>query len=209
MIDYNNLSKVEVQINDIKYILLVAKSDEEKEYGLQGVSDLEGGGMLFDYSDSEEKELSFWMHDTTIPLDIIFVSEDDEVLKVIQGEPESDELLTCVAPGKHYIKYVIELNANSGVQKGDDVEFDEFDEDSHPELEPNKMYIIGSDGEIQAELMGGERIFSRISTRKMLRAAKKAYVSKLDKDYKKLGKIVFNELTAQDNRDPEYVEGRN
>lgn len=148
------------------------------------------------------------MKDTTIPLDIIFVSEEDEVIDVLNGTPESELLLTCKAPGKHYIKYVIELNAKSEVKKGDDVEFDSFDESAYPNLEPNKMYVIGSDGEIQAELEGGERIFSRISTRKILAAAKRAFVSKLDKDYKKLGKIVFTELSAQDSRDPEYVESR-
>lgn len=199
-----------VSINNITYNLLIAKSEEEKETGLMNVEEMDDTeGMLFDYSDESPKELSFWMKDTTIPLDIIFVSEDDDVLKVIKGEPESEDLLTCTASGKHTIKYVIELNQNSGVKKGDDVEFEEFDESAHPELEPNKMYVIGSDGEIQAELEGGERIFSRISTRKILKAAKKAYLSKQDKDYKKLGKIVFNELSAQDNRDPQYVESRN
>jgi len=148
------------------------------------------------------------MKNTTIPLDIIFVSDQDEVIKVMQGVPESEDLLTCESKS-HPIKYVIELNSNSGIKKGDDIDFEEFVESDHPELEPNKMYVIGSDGEIQAELSGGERIFSRISTRKILTAAKKAYLSKQDKDYKKLGKIVFAELSAQDSRDPEYVESRN
>ena len=33
-----------------------------------------------------------------------------------------------------------------------------------------------------------------------------AYVSKEDKDYKSLGRYIFKEMDAQDNRDPEYVE---
>lgn len=147
------------------------------------------------------------MKDTTIPLDIIFISDEDEVLDVKSGEPESEEYLTCKA-GKHLITGVIELNANSGIKKGDDVDFEDFDESDHPELEPNKMYVIGSDGVPQAELSGGERIFSRVITRKMLKAAKKAFLSKQDKDYKKLGKLVFEELTAQDNRKPQYVESK-
>jgi len=55
------------------------------------------------------------------------------------------------------------------------------------------------------ELDGGERIFSRKSTRVIIKKAKKAYVSQLDKDYKALGKYVFKELNKQDDRDPEYV----
>lgn len=204
------MDSIKVKINNIEYTLLVAESEEEKENGLMDVEEMDNNeGMLFNYSDELPTELSFWMKDTFIPLDIIFVSEEDEVLKVMKGTPQSEEYLTCKTSGKHSIKYVIELNQNSGVKRGDDVDFEDFDENSHPELEPNKMYVIGSDGEIQAELEGGERIFSRISTRKILTAAKKAFISKLDKDYKKLGKIVFNELTAQDNRDPEYVQSRN
>ncbi len=148
------------------------------------------------------------MKNTTIPLDIIFISEDEEVIKVLKGEPESEEMLVCKAK-KSPIIAVIELNQNSGVKKGDDIEFEDFNESAFPELEPNKMYVIGSNGLPQAELQGEERIFSRIITRKMLKYAKKAFVSKLDKDYKKLGKLVFNELTAQDNRDPQYVNARN
>lgn len=147
------------------------------------------------------------MKDTTIPLDIIFVSDEDEVIDVKHGEPNSEELLTCVSK-KHLITAVIEVNAGSGIKKGMDVDYEDFDESQHPELKPNKMYVIGSDGTPQAELSGGERIFSRISTRKILKAAKKAFFSKQDKDYKKLGKIVFDELSAQDAREPEYVESK-
>lgn len=197
-------------INEKQYNLLVAKTEEEKETGLMKVESMDDNeGMLFDYSEEKPTELGFWMKDTTIPLDIIFVSDLDEVIDVKKGEPESEEILECTTKGKRYIKYVIELNQNSGVSKGDEVNPENFDEASYPELEPNKMYVIGSDGTPQAELQGEERIFSRISTRKILVAAKKAYITKSEKDYKKLGKIVFEELTAQDGRDPQYVESRN
>jgi hypothetical protein len=55
-------------------------------------------------------------------------------------------------------------------------------------------------------LLGGERIFSRKSTKVIIRKALKAYRSKEDKDYKALGKYVFKELKAQDGRKQEYVE---
>lgn len=205
----DNQNMISLKINDKEYNLLVAKTEEEKELGLQNVESMEDNeGMYFDYTDDPQEELSFWMKDTTIPLDIIFISDEDEVIDVKSGEPESEELLTCTAVKNHLITGVIELNANSGVKKGDEVDFEDFDENEHPELEPNKMYVIGSDGTPQAELSGGERIFSRISTRKILKAAKKAFLSKQDKDYKKLGKIVFEELTAQDKRDPQYVDSK-
>lgn len=199
---------ISVKINDKEYDLVVASTEEEKELGLQNVESMEDNeGMYFDYSDDPQTELSFWMKDTIIPLDIIFVSDEDEVIDVKHGIPESEEYLTCVSE-KHPITAVIEVNVNSGIKKGMDVDFEDFDESEHPELEPNKMYVIGSDGLPQAELQGEERIFSRISTRKIIKAAKKAFFSRQDKDYKKLGKIVFDELSAQNERRPEYVESR-
>ena len=67
------------------------------------------------------------------------------------------------------------------------------------------MYILGSDGTPQMDLVGGERIISRIETKEIIRKAKKANKSKQDKDYKKLGKYVFKVFEKQDNREPEYV----
>lgn len=202
------MEQLKVNINNKEYQLLVARTEKEKAKGLQDVEEMDDNeGMLFDYSDEPQEELSFWMKSTTIPLDIIFVSDDDEVLCVKKGVPESEEYLTCKST-RHKIAYVIELNQGSGVKKGDDIDFDDFDESKYLELEPNKMYVIGSDGTPQAELEGGERIISRIKTRQIIKAAKKAYITKSDKDYKKLGKLVFNEFDAQDNREQQYVESK-
>ena len=207
---------VEVQIGENVYNLLVAETDEEKERGLMNVSEMEPNeGMLFDYSDNPQPELSFWMKDTTIPLDIIFVNQDGVVISVKQGEPNSEELIT---EDSEFISCVIELNINSGVNPGDKTdlfseinnETEEPDEeneiDEHPELGVNRLYVYGSDGNVQAELQGGERIFSRKSSAVIIRKAKKAYVSKEDKDYKALGRYIFNEMRAQDERPAEYVD---
>jgi len=53
------------------------------------------------------------------------------------------------------------------------------------------MQVIASDGSVQMELQGGERIFSRRSTKILIKKAKKAEASKLDKDYKALGRYIF------------------
>lgn len=210
----NNETWIEVQIGKKIYNLLVATTEEEKERGLMGIEELpENEGMLFDYSDEPQAELSFWMKNVDIPLDIIFVNQDGIVISVKQGVPNSEEYVT---ESSEFISCVIELNANSGVKAGDktdlfselnDVKEDEEDEeDTHPELGVNKLYVYGSDGEIQATLQGGERIFSRVSTKRIIAKAKKAYISKEDKDYKALGRYIFKEMDAQDNRPAEYVD---
>jgi hypothetical protein len=68
------------------------------------------------------------------------------------------------------------------------------------------MYIIGPDGNPQATIEGGERIFSRKNTVTLIKMAKRAYKSKSTADFKSLGKKVFRYLEVQDHNDPEYVE---
>jgi hypothetical protein len=113
------------------------------------------------------------------------------------------------------VKYVLELNANSGVKQGDEVdlseleeeeEIDDNDEEENEEESNNPMIVIGPRGKPQVELKGGERIFSRPNTKTLIRIAKRGYKSKRDSDYKTLGKKVFEYIKIQNGNDPEYVE---
>lgn len=198
------METIKIKINNKTYDVLAARSEEEREQGLQDVVEMDDNeGCLFFHPEVED--VDYWMKDTYIPLDLIFIDADKEVISVKHGEPESEDFIS-----ERGVKYVLELNENSGVETGDILEIDgedDFSEDG-VELEPNKMYIIGSDGTPQAELQGGERIFSRKSTRVILRKAKKASETKEDADYKSLGRYVFNELDAQTARKPQYVEGK-
>lgn len=207
-----------VTIGNKQYHLLIAETEEEKEKGLMGVIEMDPDeGMLFDYSDDPQAEMSFWMKDTEIPLDIIFINQDGIVISVKQGEPFSEELIT---ESSDYIAYVIELNINSGVQPDDKTDLvtnstseesieepieEEFEEDEYPDVPINALHVYGPDGDIQAYLQGGERIFSRTNTRTLVNMAKRAYMSKLDSDYKRLGKKIFEYMHQQDSREPEYV----
>ena len=207
-----NNNFVDVDINGTVYHLLHLISEEEKETGLMNVEELDPQeGALFDYSDEPQAELSFWMKDTTIPLLICFINEDGKVISVHEGQPLSEEMIT---ESSEFVAYVIEVGINEQINPGDQTslgsqnineENEDEEEDTHPELNVNRLYVYGSDGEIQAELQGGERIFSRKSSKIIISKAKKAYVSKENKDYKALGRYIFKEMDAQDNRDPEYV----
>ena len=198
------METIKIKINNKTYDVLAARSEEEREQGLQNVVEMDDNeGCLFFHPEVEN--VDYWMQNTYLPLDIIFIDADKEVISVKQGKPESEDFIS-----EKGVKYVLELNKNSGVEPGDILEIegeDDFSEEGI-ELEPNKMYIIGSDGTPQAELQGGERIFSRKSTRVILRKAKKAFETKADSDYRALGRYVCNELTAQTSRKPQYVESK-
>jgi len=71
-------------INNKEYDLKEARTSEEQQKGLSGVTELvDGEGMIFIYP--EEKQVNFWMHDTPLPLDIIGLDDDFEVKYVTEG----------------------------------------------------------------------------------------------------------------------------
>ena len=195
------MDTIKVEINDKEYNLLLAKTEEEKENGLKDVEEMDSSeGMFFDYRDDPQDEVSFWMQDTTMPLDIIFVGNNDTVISVYKGIPLTEDLMT-----EKNVYYVIELNEDSGVKSGDEVEI--LDESDLQDLPTSKLLVLNDDGTVQFDLgSGSNRIFSRISSRVIIHKAKKAASSKSDTDYKALGRYIFKELDRQDNRDPEYVE---
>ena len=191
------MEKVSIEINNVEYELLVCKSEEDKTNGLSGTDNFPEGsdGMIFDYSEAPETELTFNTVDMKYPIDIVFVNDKDIVVAVETCEP-SDELIEVTADEGELLKYVIEVKANSGIQIGDEVEFDD---------DSDEMYMLDENGQPVYTIKSGARIFSRIHTRKLIRAAKKAKKSKDDKDYKKLGKLMFKILDVQDNQSSEYV----
>ena len=184
---------INIKIGDKEYKVKEATSTEEKTKGLQGIKELpEDEGMLF-YFDPPE-DVQFWMKDVNIPLDIVFIDDDEEVVKVQEGIPNDKTLIE--APN---VAYVLEVNANSGIQVGDELDLEE--EEKGP-----VMKVLAQDGSDQYELWGGERIFSRKNTKILIKKAKKANASQDDKDFKSLGKYIFKCIRIQDEREPEYVE---
>lgn len=191
-----------IEIGGKQYKVELAETEAEKEEGLQGIKNLpDDQGMLFVYD--KPQTVGFWMKDTLIPLDIIFIDEDQEVISIYQGKPEDETIVE-----EDNVKYVLEVNQNSGIEEGDELEFEDSEEEDESNSKQPPMQVIAPDGSVQMELQGGERIFSRRSTKILIKKAKKAEASKLDKDYKALGRYIFQELDRQDDRKPEYVQSK-
>ena len=188
---------INISIGNKKYKVKEAKTEEEKEKGLQGVTELpEDEGMLF-YFD-EDEDASIWMKDTLIPLDIIFINDDEEVVYVGEGVPETETIMTVPD-----VAYVLEVNKGSEIKEGDELD---FEDDEGP-----VMKVLAQDGSTQMELWGGERIFRRAFTKQIIKWAKRAEEVKEDEEnYNRicirLGKKMFKEIKAQDSRPAEYVE---
>lgn len=185
---------VDITIGDKKYKVEIADTSEKQEKGLMGRESLpEDQGMLFIYD--EPQDLSYWMKNTLISLDIIFIDDDMEVVSVKQGQPMSEEPIT-----EDDVQYVLEVNSNSGIEEGDQLVIEDFDDKEY------SMHVLFPDGSTQMNLKGGERIVSRRETKILIKKAKKAEASKTDGAYRALGRYIFKVLKRQDSREPEYVD---
>ena len=191
------MERIIVNIGNKTYKCQVAKNEEDRRKGLQGIEHLPiDEGMLFVWDNEATREM--WMKDTKIPLDQIAINDDDEVVLVYTAQPEDETLIPFMNT-----KYILEVNADSGIVEGDDFEIDDSDD-----LNKYVMKVLAPDGSTQMYLQGGERIVSRKETRTLIKKAKKAYANKggdYDRYCKALGKYMFKVLKGQDNREPEYV----
>ena len=194
------MKQVRVNIGDKSYICDLLTTDLERQRGLMNVEYLAPDrGALFEFD--EEGTQEFWMKNTPLELTQISINDDDEVEYVYQAIPNDETLITF-----RNCKYLLEVNRTTEIQEGDEFEIDDSDD-----LNKYVMKVLAPDGSTQMNLQGGERIFSRISTKKMIKQAKKADSVRDNEDLfekacRKLGKICLKELYAQNHRDQEYVQ---
>lgn len=185
-----------ITVGDKEYKIETVTTEADWKQGLGGRESLdEDKGMLFDFNDTLE-DVEFNVADMKFPIDIIFINDDDEVVKVASDCKPGKDLFTC-----SNVRYVLEVNANSGIKEGDEVVIEDCPDDKTP-----IMKVLAPNGDTQMELQGGERIMSRHDTKLLIKWAKKSEESKSDSDYKHLGNLVFKFIRKQDNNEPEYVQ---
>ena len=191
-------------IGDKEYDVAVADTPELRKKGLEPYSYLKDDeGMLFIFD--EETTDYFTMENCSIDLDIVFIDSEGEVIQVSSVKAYDSKPVTCEEP----YQFVLEVNINSGIEIEDELEQEDdslSEEEKQFAGQQNKMLVLDANGDVQMKLSGGERIFSRICTRKMIKAAIQAYREDTDIAYRKVGRLVLKELDAQDNRQPEYTQ---
>lgn len=190
------------------YKVQVAETKEDRLKGLSNIDSLPiDEGMLFVYD--KPMHVSFWMKDTKIPLKMVFINEDQEVIKVAEGKPNDETPIAC-----RNTMYVLEVNKDEDISVGDDVEFD-LDEDIDPEFdidaEENEMVLLDDDGNVQMRMEGNERVVSRKHTKVLIRKAKeckkweKRNRTKFRRCIEALGRYLFYVVDKQNHQKKEYV----
>lgn len=86
----------------------VAERDEHRTRGLMFRKDLaEGAGMLFVFEG--ERDLAFWMRNTCLPLDMLFIAADGLIVGIEENVPTLND--DNYDAGSCLSKYVLEVNA--------------------------------------------------------------------------------------------------
>jgi len=105
----------------IHFQVEVAKTEREQEIGLMFRKTMPANhGMIFPFP--SERMATFWMHNTYLPLDMIFIRKDGTISSIApMVKPNSDDITASVEP----VGAVLELNsgaaARTGIKPGDKV----------------------------------------------------------------------------------------
>jgi uncharacterized protein len=99
----------------------MAITPEEKEHGLMFRRELpEGQGMLFDFQ--TDQNVAFWMKNTYIPLDMLFIRGDGRVLRIAENtEPLSERNIPSGGPVRAVLEVIGGTAKKLGIAPGDRV----------------------------------------------------------------------------------------
>ena len=101
----------------------VAATPEQQEHGLMFARSLGADqGMIFPYDPPQN--VSFWMRNTLIPLDMVFIRADGTIARIAQAKPLDETPVPAGEP----VAAVLEIRggraAELGIREGDRVEWE-------------------------------------------------------------------------------------
>ena len=99
----------------------LAVTDEERQRGLMFRRSLpESYGMLFDFK--RDQDVSMWMKNTFVPLDMIFIRSDGRILRIAENtEPQSERIIPSGGPVRAVLEVVGGTAKKLGIEAGDRV----------------------------------------------------------------------------------------
>src|SRR5262249_53356400 len=99
----------------------IAVTDQERQQGLMFRRELpEGRGMLFDFK--QDQNVTMWMKNTFIPLDMIFIRADGRIQRIAENtEPESTRIIAAGAPVRAVLEVIAGTAKKLGIRAGDRV----------------------------------------------------------------------------------------
>jgi uncharacterized membrane protein (UPF0127 family) len=118
-----DLQKIEIasKTGTHSFMVELAVNDEERARGLMYRKELpEGRGMLFDFG--QDQDVSFWMKNTYIPLDMIFIRADGTIRRIAANtEPLSERTVPAGGPVRYVLEVIGGTARKLGIEAGDKV----------------------------------------------------------------------------------------
>lgn len=126
----NSLSIISKDGQEHRFEVELALTPQEMAKGLMYRESMpEEHGMLFYFG--QEREVGFWMRNTLIPLDMIFIQSDGTISHIHENAVPHDE---TAIPSDGLVRAVLELNGGTaqkfGILVGDQVRHEFFAEKS-------------------------------------------------------------------------------
>jgi len=119
----DDLSTLEIVSKSGVHVFAVelAVTSEQRERGLMFRRSLpEGQGMLFKFE--PDQVITMWMHNTYIPLDMIFIRSDGRILRIAENtKPESDNIISSGGPARGVLEVIAGTARKLGLAPGDKV----------------------------------------------------------------------------------------
>ncbi len=113
---------IETQSGPKRLDVEVADTDFARERGLMFRRSLPSGqGMIFLFG--REHEISMWMKNTYISLDMVFISQDWHIVHITRNtEPQSTDIISSVRPAATVLEIGGDEASRLGLQVGDHVQ---------------------------------------------------------------------------------------
>jgi len=110
----------------LRILVEIAEDDYSRAYGLMFRDDLpENQGMLFVFE--KEENQFFWMKNTPISLDMIFVNLNNEVVNIEKyTKPYSMQSYPSRKPAKYVIEVVAGYSDQHNIKSGDKIRLNRF-----------------------------------------------------------------------------------
>lgn len=111
---------------EARFRVEVVDTEQERAQGLMNRESLStGAGMLFVFQKTEP--VSFWMENTLIPLDLIFISENGQAARIHHNAQPMDR---TPMPSELPVRYVLEINGGMaramGISEGSELRHPSF-----------------------------------------------------------------------------------
>jgi uncharacterized protein len=134
---------IQGQHGPVRFNVEVARSSRQQETGLMyRKSVARFGGMIFPFQ--PPSKVSFWMKNTVIPLDIVFIRADGTIGRIITAKPLDEKLDTSDEP----VAAVLEIGAGRarafGIEDGSRVSWQGLPAQqwsAHPHSAPTKTAL--------------------------------------------------------------------